>query len=407
MKRFSLLVIPALLFGHLASLSPDLPETPGRSVKMQEVTCDKPFVSVGPALTDLGPNEYVRIDGTQTGYIGGLYPAGSNIRPPAHEAAGLAMASRIQPLDGGGNPDPQNGRIVMISVGMSNTSQEFTVFIDLAAREQALNPQLDIINGAQGGMVSYDWVNPDAATWDVVDQRLADVGLTPAQVQVAWVKQTRPGQGDFPDQAQIIQGDLEAITRNLLIRYPNIEIAYYSSRTRSYRIWTGLSPEPAAFENGFSVKWMIEKQISGDPSLNFDSGTGDPVVAPYLSWGPYIWADGINPRSDGFAWLPEDMQSDCTHPSAAGSLKIASELVRFFSTDTTSSCWFLHEAGPIMCYRLYLPGIRFSASQSGERIDSAAGGGANSWIGPQSGLEILFLVLASGVGAAYLLRRRS
>ena len=32
----------------------------------------------------------------------------------------------------------------------------------------------------------------------------------------------------------------------------------------------GLSPEPAAFENGLAVKWMIEKQISGDPSLNYD-----------------------------------------------------------------------------------------------------------------------------------------
>lgn len=43
-------------------------------------------------LPDLGARTY-------KGYTGGLYPDGSNVRPAAHETAGLAAAAQVQPLD--------------------------------------------------------------------------------------------------------------------------------------------------------------------------------------------------------------------------------------------------------------------------------------------------------------------
>ena len=78
-----------------------------------------------------------------------------------------------------------------------------------------------------------------------------------------------------------------------------------------------MNPEPYAYESGFAVKWMVANQIAGD-SLNFDPGQG-PVEAPWLSWGPYLWADGMEPRSDGLAWPCEYFQSDGTHPNASAS----------------------------------------------------------------------------------------
>jgi hypothetical protein len=117
-----------------------------------------------------------------------------------------------------------------------------------------------------------------------------------------------------------------------------MQLIYLSSRTRSYTYERGLSPEPVAFETGFAVKWLIEKQINGDPALNFDPEKGD-VLAPYLSWGPYLWIDGENERSDGRVWLAEDMAEDCTHPSASGNQKVAEMLYEFFMTDSTSA-WF-------------------------------------------------------------------
>src|SRR5438093_10117142 len=85
---------------------------------------------------------------------------------------------------------------------------------------------------------------------------------------------------------------------------------------------------------------MIENQINGTGNLNFDSNRGA-VVAPWLAWGPYLWADGTNPRSDGFVWLCSDLVSDFTQPSASGDQKVAQELLAFFKTHPTATPWFL------------------------------------------------------------------
>jgi hypothetical protein len=76
--------------------------------------CANTSVGLTP-LDDLGAGPY-------KGFEGGLYPGGSNARPAAHDAAGLALANAIVPLDTLGNPSP-TGRIVFISIGMSNTSR--------------------------------------------------------------------------------------------------------------------------------------------------------------------------------------------------------------------------------------------------------------------------------------------
>ena len=64
------------------------------------------------------------------------------------------MAAQIQPLDANGNPNA-GGKIVMISVGMSNTTQEFSSagtgnFKARADADPAKNPQLIIVDGAPG-----------------------------------------------------------------------------------------------------------------------------------------------------------------------------------------------------------------------------------------------------------------
>jgi hypothetical protein len=105
----------------------------------------------------------------------------------------------------------------------------------------------------------------------------------------------------------------------------------------------GLNPEPQAYESAFSVKWLIENQINGDASLNFDPAKG-PVVAPYIHWGPYLWADGLQPRSDGFIWECTDLENDFTHPNTNGVRKVADQLLAFFKTDPTATPWFLRKS---------------------------------------------------------------
>src|ERR1700756_1971833 len=89
-------------------------------------------------LPDLGTGMY-------KGEQGGLYPGGVNTPPPAHLKAGLAIAKTIVPLDAEGHP-AADGKIVMISIGMSNTTMKFQAFQKLAAEQHDLNPKLVLVD---------------------------------------------------------------------------------------------------------------------------------------------------------------------------------------------------------------------------------------------------------------------
>jgi Cu/Ag efflux protein CusF len=290
-------------------------------------------------LTELGTGDY-------QGFKGGLYPEGKNDRPAAHEAAGLALARSVQPLDAAGKPSP-DGKIVLLSVGMSNTTQEFSAFKRLADADKEKSPRLVIVDGAQGSMSANRIVNPDdkgtgTKYWDTVDDRLRAAGVTRAQVQAAWVKQADPGptQG-FPKYAQTLQAELRQIVQLLHTRFPNMKLIYLSSRTYGGYATTALNPEPYAYESGFAVKWLIEEQLKGEAALNYDPDKGE-VKAPWLSWGPYLWANGTRKRADGLFYEEGDFRDDDgTHPSASGQRKVAEQLLRFLKTDPTTKPWFL------------------------------------------------------------------
>ena len=296
-------------------------------------------------LPDLGIGQY-------KGFTGGLYPNGLNRRPPAHEAAGLNMAlNQITPRLLSGNIDTTNGKIVLLSIGLSNTTQEWATkgpgaFKPRADADASKNPQVVIVDGAQGGMDSTTWTNLAASTWTTVLSRLSSAGVSTNQVQVIWLKLARiqPNNiGAFPVHAQALQADLEKIARNIKSWFPNVKLTFCASRTRSYDTNpVDLNPEPFAYESSFSVKWLIEKQINGDPSLNYDTNRG-PAVAPLLSWGPYLWTDGLKPRSDGLTWLCGDLENDLTHPNTNGVSKVADQLLAFFKTDALCQPWFLRK----------------------------------------------------------------
>jgi len=289
-------------------------------------------------LTDLGPGEY-------RGFRGGLYPDGKNERPPAHEARGLVLAGELRALDPQGRPDP-SGKIVLLTVGMSNTSQESTAFAELANADPQKSPLVCIVNGAQGGMTAARIQNPEdggsgAKYWGTVDERLKSAGATRTQVQAVWLKEADagPDQG-FPKYAQTLRDELVHVVQVLAARFPRLKLCYLSSRTYGGYATTKLNPEPYAYESGLSVKWLIEQQLRGDLPLNCDPGRG-PVQAPWLSWGPYLWANGPAPRADGLKFEEQDFGKDGTHPSDAGQKKVGELLLQFFKRDSTTRDWFL------------------------------------------------------------------
>lgn len=293
-------------------------------------------------LTELGSEEY-------QGFVGGLYPKGQNERPADHERAGIALAKQVRPLDASGKPSG-DGRIVLLSIGMSNTSQASQGFERMSAKRGktiGVNPQLVFVNGAQGGMTAARIQNPDdnaggTKYWAEVDNRLKKAGVTRAQVQAVWIKQADAGPTEgFPAYAKKLEGELARIVQVLPVRFPNVKLAYLSSRTYGGYAKTPLNPEPYAYESGFSVKWLIERQLQGETQLNFDTTKGA-VKAPWLSWGPYLWAQGATPRADGFSYAPTDFtEQDGTHQSLSGMVKVGDELLKLFQRDTTTRPWFL------------------------------------------------------------------
>jgi uncharacterized protein (TIGR03437 family) len=318
---------------------------------------------------------------------GGLYPLGANHRPAAHEAAGLALASEVRPRNTSGAVDDVNGKIVLLSTGMSNTTQEFSAFKQIADKDSEKNPKLVIVDGAQGGWTADKIVQQGDPYWATVDQRLASAGVTAAQVQAGWLKEALSGPTwPFPEDAQRLQGWMKSLAQILRTRFPNLKVLYLSSRIFAGYASSALNPEPYAYQSGFSVKWLIEEQIKGAPELNYLDGH-----APWLSWGPYLWADGMQPREDGLTWACADLvTSDGTHPSTTGQRKVADMLTDFLKSDTTSRPWFVRQPAqplkPAPAAIVHAPD--YTPEVANGSIGSIYGAGLSSGVAAAAGMPL-------------------
>lgn len=329
-------------------------------------TADKPTVP----LTDLGTGHYL-------GFEGGLYPGGSNVMPAQHMAAGAARAGQVRPLDVAGNPSA-DGRYILLSIGMSNTTQEFCgsngdgvtcnpwTFMGQASQDAAVNhSSLVMLNGAKGGQDAPTWDQPTDANYDRIrDTILTPQGLSEQQVQIIWLKladahPTVALPASDAD-AYALLASLANVVRALKMRYPQLQQVFISNRTYAGYATSDLNPEPYAYETGFAVKWLIEAQIEqmaqGGQTINPLVGDlNDTSSAPWLAWGPDLWANGLTPRSDGLIWERADFERDGTHPSRSGETKVANLLLAFFKTSSHTRCWFLADETCSSSTSLFLP----------------------------------------------------
>jgi len=279
---------------------------------------------------------------------GGLYGGGKNSPPDEHRKAAEALLAKIKPLNSRGQP-AIDGRVVFVSISMSNATQEFSKFKDIADEDQRKSPSLTIVDCAQGGQAMAEWVAAGAQPWTVAEGRITNAGVTLDQVQVAWIKLANKGpRGNLAEHGKKLEQDTLAVIQNAKARFPNLRIAYLSSRIFGGYATGPLNPEPYAYESAFPARWLIQRQIKGDKALNFDASRGE-VKAPLLLWGPYMWADGVTPRgaSDGglryadkLVYAREDLGPDGTHPSQTGREKVAKLMLEFFASDEFTKPWF-------------------------------------------------------------------
>jgi hypothetical protein len=221
-----------------------------------------------------------------------------------------------------------------------------------------------------------------ACDWDATAQALTHNNYDPWQVQVLYLKSSLglpqcDLKGQYCDsnpaipnaflEEQALGNILRYLKQGATVNvhgvntyypppYPNLKQVFLSTRIYGgYANGTAhgcLSPEPYAYEEAFAVQRIIVAQINASPDATGGSGTVDVASAPWVDWGPYLWADGENPRSDGLFWCsqqttgickgandvrygnPQDPATywgDFTHPTADGAKKVANLMVNFFT----------------------------------------------------------------------------
>jgi hypothetical protein len=298
-------------------------------------------------LNDLGSDKY-------KGFQGGLYEKGSNAIPSGHNSDGLALAAEVKPI---------RGKFVLLAIGMSNTAMEFATFAQMASGDNRVNhASMVVINGAQGAITGCAWTTAKESPQQhgcnmprfvpnqydrILDELLKPTGLSEDQVEVIWMKNAdpRPSVALPSKDAEAYQYEryIGETARAVRSRYPNLKLMFLTSRIYAGYATVPLNPEPYAYEYGFAVQWAIQAQID-----QMRSGTIDPIadnldykknVAPWMAWGPYIWADGTIPRSDGLTWDRSEFMPDGTHPNAKGREKVAHLLIDFFLNSPYTS-WF-------------------------------------------------------------------
>jgi hypothetical protein len=296
-------------------------------------------------LNDLGPAPY------GWGYFGGLYEDGSNTIPADHLAGGLRRAALIRPLDANGNPSP-DGKVVFLSVGFGETARIADAFSAMAADDRRVEHRsLVALDAARDGFDRDAWILPAVTTnfQRINEQVLAPAGVTEKQVQAAWIQMVSndPYQALPPQwaDAYVLKNYVAGALRDLKARYPNLQVAYLSSRVYGGYATTSWNPEPFAYENALTMRWVILGQVTlmrtgflwdtRISDLDYEKG-----VAPWIAWGPYLWANGTMPRSDGLTWERDDFNADGETLSDKGAQKGATMLLDFLLQEPTAANWF-------------------------------------------------------------------
>ncbi len=298
--------------------------------------CDNTSQGFTP-ITDLGAGYF-------SGYQGGLYPGGSNTRPGSFNIALIKQAKKIKPLDTAGVFNLASGKIVFLSIGGSNIAMESPVLADSMAAYPYVNPKLVYVNGGAGGKTIDKLIDPMTTYWNYVKNQLELAGLTENQVQVIWFKEAdaTPDSLGFPGAPNDLRNDYKLVMQILKEQYPNLKICYQSGR--AYAGYIDMDDPPSAglraphdYYNGWACKWLIEDQINGDTNITY---AGLSAKSPMIAWGPYLWADGLTPRSDGLIWECTDFKPDGLHTFTTGREKIAHLWMDFLRTDASAAPWF-------------------------------------------------------------------
>lgn len=245
----------------------------------------------------------------------GLY-ASDNIHPRLD--FGITQGLKVRKLGSDGSPSSTGKLVLLGCAGMSNARQEFGQFIK-DAKAAIGQKSVTFYNGNRGSWditrIYSSWV--EYKDWLLTG--LSRSNITTKQVQVLWVKNSVRGGGD-------LLGYLTPTIERLLDTFPNVKQVFLSSAIYSGYSTSPARKEPDAYNEGLAVRQFVLNEL-GNPNV-------------YISWGPYLWADGVKPRKDGLSWVCSDFETDGVHPDGPAEAKVSKWLLDFFANSEATKMWF-------------------------------------------------------------------
>ena len=163
-------------------------------------------------------------------------------------------------------------------------------------------------------------------------------------MQVAWIKLANKGpRGDLAEHGKKLEKDTLAVIQNAKAKFPNLRIAYLAAGSTAATSTGRLNPEPYAYEGAFAVRWLIQDQIKGDASLNYDASKGA-VTGPAAALGAVPVGGRHDAAQERWPHLGARRPGRRRHPpSPSGRKKVAEQLLEFFKTDAIAKPWFTPE----------------------------------------------------------------
>src|SRR4029078_7930472 len=119
---------------------------------------------------------------------------------------------------------------------------------------------------AQGGQTAQVWATVDRP-WEEAARRIQVAGVTPAQVQVLWIKEANAGpSAGWPAETDRLRDDMKKLITRAREKYPNVKLIFLSSRIYAGYATTRLTPEPYAYEGAFAMRAVIKDQPADGPA---------------------------------------------------------------------------------------------------------------------------------------------
>ncbi|HMU68684.1 MAG TPA: hypothetical protein PKC38_01680 [Chitinophagales bacterium] len=296
---------------------------------------------------------HIPIVDLQTDYFGvhqgGLYPDGLNTMPAAHADSGIAIAESLLPINYDGQEDTSYGKFVFLGLGNEAAGKIFNKFItqhdDLGLGDSCMR----IVNACMEEYTLHDMYGADAsdAYWNDVNDYLQSQNLKKKQVRAVWLMTTNYDDTLITEDAYIdsVKNTYIEVIRKMKKQLPNLSLLYISGLPYGGYADTMFDgheffEEPIPYLNDFAIKAVIDAQINGDTSLIY---SGEDADAPWIAWGPNVWADGRNLRAyDNLRWLcPGDYASgdNGIMLSGTGQTKVADRLYTFLTSEPTTLPW--------------------------------------------------------------------